>query len=111
MSTIRQNKVANLFKREFGDIFQRESRNLFRGNFITVTTVRVRPDFSLAKVYLSIFSKEKESVLKMVKEQVPQIRKLLGQRIKNQVRIIPEIAFFIDDSLEYALEIEQLLDK
>jgi ribosome-binding factor A len=77
---------------------------------ITVTNVRVSPDLALAKVYLSIFpANGKEDILQQIKQNVKTIRHELAQRIRNQMRIIPELAFFIDDSLDYIENIERLL--
>lgn len=112
MESTRLNKVARLLQKELGEIFQRESRNLFGSAFITVTSVRVSPDLSVAKIYLSLFAvKDKVETLKSIKTVTKEIRKLLGDRIKNQVRVIPNLEFFIDDSLDYAMRIDDLLKK
>src|SRR4051812_21846391 len=101
MDSTRQNKISRLIQKELSEIFQRESRNLFDGAFITVTMLRVSPDLSVAKVYVSLFaSKDPKALLKKIKESTKEVRKLLGLRIKNQVRIIPLLEFFIDDSLD-----------
>lgn len=77
---------------------------------ITVTTVRISPDLSVAKIYLSIFpAKETDKTLLAVKEIIPQIRHELGNKVRHQLRIVPELAFFIDDSLDYIEKIENLL--
>ena len=77
---------------------------------ITVTTVRISPDLSVAKIYLSIFPpKETEETLAAVKEIIPQIRHELGNLVRNQLRIVPELVFYIDDSLDYIEKIENLL--
>ena len=112
MDTTRQNKVSRLLQKELADIFQRESRNLFDGAFITVTQVRVSPDLSSAKIYVSLFLvKDTGVLLKKIKETYPEIRKLLGIRIKKQLRIVPALDFFIDDSMDYAEKIDRLLKK
>jgi ribosome-binding factor A len=112
MTSTRQNKVARLIQKELGDIFQRESKNYYDGKMISVTVVRVTPDLSLAKVYLSIFpfQGEKDPLLK-VHENQSRLRYELGNRIRHQIRIIPELVFFIDDSLDYLENIERLLKK
>jgi ribosome-binding factor A len=85
---------------------------LFEGAFITVTIVRVSPDLGLAKIYLSIMAtKNKESVFNLVKQQTNVIRKKLGLLVGKQLRIVPELNFYIDDSLDYAMKIEALLKK
>lgn len=112
MDSTRQLKVARLLQKELGELFQRESGNLFNRAFITVTTVRVSADLSVAKVYLSIMvEKDREPTLKLVKSLSKEIRKRIGDKIKQQVRIIPNFEFFIDDSLDYAMKIESLLKK
>ena len=112
MDTTRQNKVSRLLQKELAEIFQRESRNLFGGAFITVTQVRVSPDLSSAKVYVSLFLvKDTGALLKQIKEMYSEIRKQLGIRIKKQLRIVPALDFFIDDSMDYAEKIDRLLKK
>ncbi|HOO83172.1 MAG TPA: 30S ribosome-binding factor RbfA [Prolixibacteraceae bacterium] len=110
MNSIRQNKVSRLIQKELADIFQKESRELFRGKLISVTVVRVSKDFSVAKIYLSIFPSEgADEMLKLIKQLSPQIRGILGHKIGKQMRIIPELDFFIDDSLDYIDKIDQAL--
>ncbi|MCB0760695.1 MAG: 30S ribosome-binding factor RbfA [Flavobacteriales bacterium] len=112
MSSIRQEKINSLIKRELAQIFQQESRGLFQGAFITVTTVRVSPDLGNCKVYLSFMAvADKEAALDMVKDQSWKIRQQLGSKVGKQLRKIPELAFFIDDSLDYYDEIDRLLKK
>jgi ribosome-binding factor A len=112
MDTIRQNKVAKLLQKELGEVFQRESRNLFNGAFITVTMVKISPDMSIAKVYLSMFAvTDKKALLKHIKTQNNEVRKIIGNKLKNQLRIIPNFDYHIDDSLDYAMRIDELLKK
>ncbi|HET6242969.1 MAG: 30S ribosome-binding factor RbfA [Bacteroidetes bacterium] len=112
METTRQKKVARLLQKELGEIFQRESNTMFGGAFITVTGVRISPDLSVAKTYLSIFVvKDRDLVMKNVKKQTKEIRTKLGERIKQQLRIVPNLDFHIDDSLDYAEKIDNLLKK
>lgn len=112
MDSTRQNKVNRLLQKELGELFQRESRSLFGGAFITVTGVRITPDLSIARVHLSIFmAKEKETVLEKVNNQKKEIRKRIGNKIGKQMRIVPDFEFFIDNSLDYAEKIENLLKK
>ena len=93
-------------------MFQKFARDWFPGVLISVSSVRVSPDFGLAKVYLSIFPSERsEEILGRLNGANKEIRYQLGQRIKNQLRIIPEIALFIDDSLDYIDNIDNLLKK
>ena len=110
MSSIRQNKVARLLQKELSSIFQYYSADWFPGTMVSVTIVRVAPDFSFAKVYLSVFGKmEPTDCVDLVNANAKKVRGELGNRIKNQLRITPELAFYVDDSLDYAEEIEQLL--
>lgn len=112
MDSVRQNKINRLLQKELASIFQAESRNIFPGKMITVTVVRVSPDLGLAKVYLSIFPhKQGEDLIGTVNEHSKTIRSLLGHNIRHQVRVIPELAFYIDDSMDYVEKIDQLLRK
>lgn len=96
-------------QKDLGEIIQLESKNWVSGVMITVTKVNVTSDLSLARVYLSIFGKEASGVVEIIQKNTKVIRKKLGDRVKNQVRIIPELRFFIDDSLDYLENIENLL--
>jgi len=110
MDTTRQNKVSRLLQKDLGEIFQLESRKLFGGKLISVTTVRISPDLGLAKVYLSIFPADKsDDTLKAIKMNTRNIRRILGNRVGKQLRIVPELAFFVDDSLDYIDNIDSLL--
>lgn len=85
---------------------------MFGGKFITVTSVRISPDLGIAKVYLSIMaSKDKNADLKMVRQQDWKIRKILAGKVGKQLRKMPELNFYIDDSLDYYEEIDSLLKK
>ena len=111
MESTRQNKVARLLQKELGDIFQKESMNMFRGALISVTVVRVAPDLSFARVYVSIFapSKDEKELFEAVQNKAKTIRQMLAQKVAKQLRIIPELAFFLDDSIEYQENIDRLL--
>jgi ribosome-binding factor A len=112
METTRQQKIARLLQKDLGEIFQVMGRDNFPGNMITVTKVYISPDLFIAKVYLSLFGKtEKTELLAHIKEHRKEIRLKLGNRIHNQVRSIPELDFFIDDSLDYIENIDNLLKK
>jgi ribosome-binding factor A len=112
MAGIRLEKVGSLIKRELSIIFQQNTNTLFDGLMITVTQVRVSPDLGIAKVYLSFFpSEKKEPGLKLVEERNFQIKKLLTAQVGKQLRKVPNLHFYIDDSLDYFEEIEKLLKK
>lgn len=110
MEGTRLQKVERLIQKDLGEIFQREAAHLFPGKMITITRVRVSPDLSLAKAYISIFpSTNADETLQNIANQVKTIRLELGKRVRHQLRIVPELAFFIDDSLDYIEKIDNLL--
>jgi ribosome-binding factor A len=110
MSSIRQEKVGELVKQELSIIFQRNTSIRFDGIFITVTIVRMSPDLGLAKVFLSfLVVKEPEEALKKIQREGNWIRKTLAGVIGKQVRRIPELHFYIDDSLDYYAAVEEAL--
>ncbi len=112
MESVRQQKVARLIQKEMADIFLKESRMLFGNVFISITTVRMSPDLSVAKLYLSIMmAADKKGMLKEIQAQSKELRKLLGERIRKQVRIIPEIVFYLDDNVDYANHMDDVMSK
>lgn len=114
MNSTRQQKVSRLIQKDLSNIFQVESRSIYANAMITVTRVRVSSDLGTAKTYLSIFSTgsiDKKDILDKIKQNTKDIRKNLGNRIGRQVRVIPDLEFFIDDSLDYIENIEKLLKK
>ena len=90
---MRQQKIARQIQRDMADIFSKEAASFLQGAMVTVTAVRVSPDFGYAKIYVSVFPFDRS----------------LGQRVHNQLKTVPEIQFFLDDSLEYIDNIDQLL--
>jgi ribosome-binding factor A len=112
MDSQRQLKVSRLIQKELGEIFQRETKIFFGPALITVTQVRVSPDLGVAKVYVSLFNvPDNKALLESIKVHTKEIRMKLSDRIKKQVRIIPNLVFFHDDSLDYAMRIDELLKK
>ena len=111
MESTRQQKVAKLLMKDLGELFRMEIPALISSKaMISVTKVKVTRDLAIARVYLSIFAApDKEEVLKLVQKNTKTIRVLLGKKIRNQVRVIPELVFEIDDSLDYIERIEELL--
>lgn len=108
--SIRQQKIAQLIQSDMAEIFQREGKPCTLGTLLTVTAVRVSPDFGYAKIYVSVFPFERgEAVLEAIEEKNWFLRRELGRRVKNQLKVVPELQFFIDDSLEYIQNIEQKL--
>ncbi len=112
MESTRQKKVSRLLQKELAEILRQKTTELARGKMLTVTTVRVSPDLGLAKIYLSIFPSDKnEETLEKITDNTPRIRNELGSRVRKQLRIIPEIAFYLDDSLDYIDNIDSILNK
>ena len=108
----RQQKISSLIRRDISDIFLKEARDLVQGAMVSVTIVRVSPDLSFAKIYLSVFPYAKaEEIVERLTENVWLIRRALGQCVRNQLRIVPELDFRLDDSLEYIGNIDNLLKK
>lgn len=109
MQETRQNKIARLLQKELSLIFQSQTRAT-HGVMVSVTRCRISPDLSICTAYLSIFPSAKaEEILGNITQSEKQIRFELGKRVRNQLRIIPELRFFIDDSLDYIDRIDQLL--
>lgn len=110
MDSIRQNKVSRLIQRDLSEMFQHECKEYAAGAMLSITTVRVSPDLSYAKIYVSIFPSElSDSVIKSLEDNNKNIRFILGRKVGKQMRIIPELRFFIDDSLDYIEKIDGLL--
>lgn len=112
MESTRQLKSARLIQKEMAEIFLSETRGLFGNVMITVTVCRMSADLGIAKIYVSLFPvKEKDKLLKKIKEHTGELRGILGSRIRKQVRVVPELVFFLDDSIDYAEHIDNLLKK
>ena len=108
----RQNKIARLIQKEIAVIFQQYAQNIYPGGMVTVTVVRITPDLGLAKVYLSIFpSNKKDEVMEYIHSNTKNFRHALSQTIRSQLKKMPELQFFVDDSLDYIENIENLLKK
>lgn len=111
MQETRQNRISRLLQKELSLIFQGQTRQM-HGVMISVTRVKISPDLSICTAYLSIFPSEKsEELLQNIQRNASQVRYELGQRVRNQLRIIPELRFFLDDSLDYLDKIDELLKK
>jgi len=109
METTRQNKIARLLQKELSTIFLLQTKAM-PGILISVSAVRISPDLSVASAYLSIFPSEKgKEMIKDINGNMRSIRYELGTRVRHQLRIIPELRFFIDDSLDYLERIDELL--
>ncbi len=110
MDKTRLKKVDRLIQKELSIIFQQNPLAEFSNMLISVTVVRISPDLSVARVYLSIFpSDDNEKVVELITERSGKIKYELGKRLRNQLRKIPDLKFFVDDSLDYAGKIDNLL--
>jgi ribosome-binding factor A len=110
METKRQEKIARLLQKEAAEMFHQELRELLCGSMLSITISRVSPDLGLVKFYISVFPTEKtHQVLDNINKQKSRVRYTLGQRVGKQLRIVPEISFFVDDSLDYLENIDNLL--
>lgn len=110
MESTRQKKVGRQIQKDIAQILMTRTSSIAPGAIISVSLVRMSPDLSYAKVYLSVFPlKDKEAFLKAVSIQGKEIRNELGKLVRHQLRIVPELSFFIDDSVDYAENIERLL--
>ena len=107
----RQLKVSRLLQRDLADIFQKELGNELPGKMITVTKVKVSPDLALAKCYVSVFPDKGSRIVDYLNTHTGKLRFKLGNRIRNQLRIVPELVFYLDDSLDYMENIDRLLNE
>ncbi len=111
MESKRQRQVAEIIRRSFSMVLQEEGEYIYGpGPLVTVTRVQMTPDLNLARIYLSVFNTmNKQAVLLELESAYPHLRKALGQRIRKQVRRIPELQFFLDDTLDEMDRVDQLL--
>lgn len=109
MESTRQSKISRLIQKELSEIFLLEAKSM-NGVLVSVTSARISPDLSIARVYISVFPSERgDEIVKNLNKNVRSIRFELGNRLRHQLRIIPELKFFIDDSLDYLERIDELL--
>jgi ribosome-binding factor A len=109
MESKRQRQVAKQIQKDLGEIFQREMKQMFDGAFVTITDVKTTPDLAIARVYMSfLLSKDKEGLLQQIRENSKVIRNHLGERVRHQLRIVPSLQFYIDDTAEYAQKMDAL---
>ena len=110
MEVKRLSKIGRLLQKELGELFRRQTQGM-NGTLISVSAVRVSPDLGIAKVYLSIFPSEKgKELIETIEHNKRTIRYDLGQRVRLQLRKIPELSFYLDDSLDYIDNIDGLLN-
>lgn len=112
MDNKRQLQISELIKRNFGPVLQQQGIYMYGDAFVTVTAVRITPDLSQAKIYVSIFNTpDKEKVLQKLVNHTHLLKQELASRIKHQVRRIPQIAFFMDETIDEMYRVDELFDK
>jgi len=109
MESKRQQKVGRQIQKDLGDIFQKEAQHLINGSLVTVTGVRMPPDLGIARAYLSFLpDKNKVVLFDAIQENAKFIRQKLGERVRHQLRIVPDLEFYLDDTAEYAAKMDAL---
>lgn len=105
----RQKQVGQLVMEELSEVFQREGLNVIDGGMVSISKVMVTPDLLEARIYLSLFQvKDADKLMHGIKERTPELRNELGKRVRNQLRRVPELHFFTDDTLDYVFKMEEL---
>ncbi len=108
----RQKQIAGLLNVELSDIFQRLGLNMVDGGMVSISSVKITPDLLEARVYLSLFQvKDNAAALKKIEDRAWEIKKELAARVKQQLRRIPEIRYYLDDTLDHAFKMEELFKK
>ncbi|MDF2454213.1 MAG: rbfA [Cytophagaceae bacterium] len=112
MESTRQQKFSRMIQKELAELFLKDTKSLFGNTYVSVNTVRMSPDLSVAKIYLSFLSTtDKQAELKKIRVNTKVVRKMLGDKLKKQIRIIPELIFMLDDGVDYAIHINNLISK
>lgn len=110
--TKRQKQVGKLLQAELSDIFQRTGLNVVQGGMLSISKVTMTPDLIEARVYLSLFQiPDGQKLLHDIKERNWEYRKMLGERVRNQLRRVPYLEFFLDDTLDYVFKMEEVFKK
>lgn len=111
-ASTRQLKVARELQRDLAEIIRSKGMAMFGGSMVTVSEIRISPDLSIAKVFVSIFpSQNADAVMKILEENKKALRGELGRKVASQLRIVPEFDFYLDTTLDYAEHIDELLKK
>lgn len=105
----RQEKVARLVQKDLSEILKNVHFGIPQGSLVTVTKVRVSPDLGLARIYLSIWPGEPDAILNRIKLSAREIRHALGLKVRNQLRVVPDLQFYLDDSMDYYEKIDAIL--
>ena len=112
MESKRQQKVAKLLLKDLGEIFQRDTRGILSGAFVTISDVQITPDLSIAFIYISMMLvKNRQELIDRINDRKSEIRRELGNKIGKQVRIIPDLKFYIDTIEEDATRIDSIIDE
>ncbi|MDB5273317.1 MAG: rbfA [Chitinophagaceae bacterium] len=112
MESTRQQKFSRMIQKELAELFLKDTKSLFGNTYVSVNTVRMSPDLSVAKIYLSFLdTSDKKAELQKIKVNTKVVRKLLGDKLRKQIRIIPELIFLLDDGVDYAIHINNLISK
>ncbi|MFD1631182.1 30S ribosome-binding factor RbfA [Pseudopedobacter beijingensis] len=112
MESKRQQKFARVIQKDLGEMFQRDGNNFIPGSMITVTKVRVSPDLGMARVFLSFFNvPDATESIKKIKSHNSEIRYNLGKKIKDQVKSVPQLEFFLDDTNEYVDKMDKIFNE
>ena len=108
----RQRQVASALQEEMNDIFRRLSLNMIDGGMVSISTIKVTPDLLEARIYLSLFQvKDNKAVMKTIESRAWEIKKELANRVKHQLRRIPVLHFYLDDTLDYVFKMEEVFKK
>ena len=105
----RQKQIAGLLHEELSGIFQRLSLSMVEGGMVSISSVKITPDLLEARIYLSIFQADTKIVMKRIEDRKWEIKKELATQVKQQLRRIPELRFFLDDTLDHVFKMEELL--
>ena len=111
MDSRRQQKVASLIKEEFTDILLKNGRGIYGKAFVTVTNVKVTPDLATVRFHLSVFNGNKEEVIQQFQDKKQELKRLLGDKLRFNLRRVPELEFYLDDSLDDVFRMEELFKK
>jgi len=111
MDSRRQQKVASLIKEEFTDILLKSGRGFYGKAFVTVTNVKVTPDLSTVRFHVSVLNGDKEEVIQKLQDHKQEIKRMLGDKLRFNLRRVPEVEFFLDDTLDDVFRMEELFKK
>ncbi len=112
MESKRQRQIAEIVRRHFSDVLQQEGRYIYDNALVTVTSVKMSPDLGLAKIYLSVYNTDnKQAVVLNLEHEIVRLRQAFSQRVRKQMRRIPDLALYLDDTLDEMYRLNQLFDR